>query len=561
MHIVNIILKNLKILFRSKSAVFLILFAPLLVFILAGIAFNNSDPLALHLGVYQQESTELSQQFIDALQQQYHLTFYSHVDACQAHTQIGITHACITFPQDFSVEAQRTNTISLYVDTSKTAIVDMVTHSLLQVFSTQGLAITEDLTEILVISIEQSMATLYEVDTITLASLQQTLLALQETRASVEQAVAGLDVSVDKNKLSPQPIMQASIGIDAYTNNVQSEVNTLVGRFESFLSSVIAQNVSESLTQQAQGIKEQNEEITKNIEQYRGNVSSQQELLRTQVQFLEQQLQSLFTQLDTASTQKQAVQQGVGKQTEQLQRLHTQKNEMQITLQGVYGTFMDIDVLDAQSISRPIEVQTHTIVQNVTRFNYIFPTLLVVVISFTALLLGALVALMEKKSVSYLRLYLAPISIFLIDVGAILAVSFVVMAQVIIVLAIAHFGFGVDLLANVLTTIIILLFVVLLFVMLGILVGKFFGQEQTALLGALSLGTVFMLFSDLFLPRESLPDMVQAYIVYTPFLASVDVVRQAIIYGQPLWQLGVFLWTLIGLFVFFGLLVKVSKKF
>ncbi|MFT4326081.1 MAG: hypothetical protein ACMXYK_01115, partial [Candidatus Woesearchaeota archaeon] len=68
---------------------------------------------------------------------------------------------------------------------------------------------------------------------------------------------------------------------------------------------------------------------------------------------------------------------------------------------------------------------------------------------------------------------------------------------------------------------------------IGLIIGNVFNSEQTALLGAMSLGSIFFIASDLILPIESMPEYISQVIVRTPFVLSTDILRRAMFFNEP----------------------------
>ncbi len=63
-----VILKNFKIIFRSKSSALVIIFGPLVVMVLITMAFNNSSLFDVPLASYSEGYSPLSNQIIENLE-------------------------------------------------------------------------------------------------------------------------------------------------------------------------------------------------------------------------------------------------------------------------------------------------------------------------------------------------------------------------------------------------------------------------------------------------------------------------------------------------------------
>ena len=64
LNIINIILKNFKLLLRSKSSALIIVIGPLLTIFLVGIAFDHMDKYSINVGIYLASESEFTESFI-----------------------------------------------------------------------------------------------------------------------------------------------------------------------------------------------------------------------------------------------------------------------------------------------------------------------------------------------------------------------------------------------------------------------------------------------------------------------------------------------------------------
>ena len=67
LNLLNIILKNFRLLIRNKSSALVVIVGPLLLIFLVGMAFNTSSLYDLKLGVYTSSYSELTNSLLDEL--------------------------------------------------------------------------------------------------------------------------------------------------------------------------------------------------------------------------------------------------------------------------------------------------------------------------------------------------------------------------------------------------------------------------------------------------------------------------------------------------------------
>ena len=136
MRLLKIMGKHFKLLFRSKRQAILIIFGPILLTILIGLAFSNKAAFDLNIGTYAPESNLLTDQFTESLSTKFGVLEYETREACIQDVKQRTTHACVVFHEDFQVGVEGKNEISYHIDYSNLNLVGAITESLTEVSAT-----------------------------------------------------------------------------------------------------------------------------------------------------------------------------------------------------------------------------------------------------------------------------------------------------------------------------------------------------------------------------------------------------------------------------------------
>ena len=72
------------------------------------------------------------------------------------------------------------------------------------------------------------------------------------------------------------------------------------------------------------------------------------------------------------------------------------------------------------------------------------------------------------------------------------------------------------------------------FILLGMIVGYVFNSEETATVGAISLGTILLFFSNTIIPLETLSVGIKKVVDYNIFVVSDSILRKIILFQEPL---------------------------
>ena len=123
----TLIKKNFKLLIRSRFSALIILVGPLLIMLLTGLAFNNTNAYNINIGVFAEEYTELTESFIEKLRSEQFFIFNTVSEkSCEDRLKEGKFHICIIFPKNLSMGGESPKEITFYVDYSKINLVWMI---------------------------------------------------------------------------------------------------------------------------------------------------------------------------------------------------------------------------------------------------------------------------------------------------------------------------------------------------------------------------------------------------------------------------------------------------
>jgi len=190
-------------------------------------------------------------------------------------------------------------------------------------------------------------------------------------------------------------------------------------------------------------------------------------------------------------------------------------------------------VKDATTIVNPIVTDIRPISPEKSHLNYIFPTLLTLIIMFSAVLLSSMSEIVEKKDGAYFRNFISPASnvVFLIT-------SFVTDFAIIAFQLIIFLGMSLVFLDRGTFShpglLVVLFAVVSFFILLGILVGRIFHSEEGGVLFSIVITSTMLFFSGTILPLENMAGFVYNLSGFNPFVLSETLFRKSTIHGLGL---------------------------
>ncbi len=554
-NIFHIIGKDLKLLLRSRSSALIIILAPLLVILLVGVAFDNANAFGLTIGVYTPtESTDVDA-FVDKLaEREFHVIKYTSEESCVNDIKLGSTHTCVIFPAKFVFEGNDKKEITFYVDYSKINLVWMVMDTLSSKFGAQAREISKNLASTLITKLENSKTEL-EAKKPVVAQLATSSGEMKAKVSTVSTALASLDLTYNPEGLP----------IGAIKNELAQIRDTLSVNLETAKAKITAAKAGA-----APGPAADLEKAIESIDGAQSSLSATEGASLTHlgimITALQNQLIAVQNRLAQADSVRGVSVASVSEVDRALGASVQQLEAIRATVDGIIADVNSVRVTDPSAVAEPIVTNIKPVNAQQTYLNYLFPSLMILVVMFIALLLGTTLVMMEKHSPAYFRNFITPTRGITFIIATYLTNMVLIVVQLVIILAIAGYFFSAQVLPSLPAVIGVLLLAATFFTLAGMVIGYLFMSEETATLASISLGSVFLFMSSVIIPIESMPTAVRAIAAFNPFVLSERVLRQVLLFS-PSFQsvmndVGLMLGYSILLFLFlWGSQKFVSKHF
>jgi ABC-type multidrug transport system permease subunit len=491
----DLIKKNFKVLIRSKSSALIIILGPLLVIFLVGIAFDNIGKYSLNIGTYSEEYSELAESFIIKLQEkEFKVQKIDSEELCIEQIKQGKLHTCIIFPEDLTIEAGKMNEIIFHVDYSKINLIWMVLDTISTKLKERSSELSLDLTADLLEKLESARVEIYNKKP-TIVNLKT---ENQETTSKIEE----FQTTLSEFKVSATEIRDYLLQkiIDAQTE------------IENVKTAVSDSNATDSQ------INVINMKIS-SVNTYLVNIHNK---IEDPNDVNEVDWEKIIEQIDEVNSQIFDIKQ-------KLSSSGTKINEIQESLDKIYTDLENIQIKEATTIVAPITTNIKPVVPQKTHLNYMFPSLIILVIMFISILLSTTIVMMEKHSPAYFRNFITPTKSITFITAIYLTNMILVLTQLIVIFAISMYFFKAQIIPSLPIVIPSLLLITTFFTFIGMFVGYIFTSEETATLASISVGSVFLFLSNVILPLESMPEAVRSIAQFNPFVLGEEILRKTII--------------------------------
>lgn len=506
----NIVVKNLRLVLRSRTSALIVLLGPLLITFLVGASFNTSSIYDIRIGTYSSQYTELTESLLTELtDKQFTVVKYDSEIECNNNLKSGNVHVCAVFPPGLSVGSE--NPVVFYVDNSRMNLVWVIIDAISSKVQVKSEQLSLQLTQVV-------------------------LDALSDTRTKL------VDKGSTVNELENKTLQN------------QIEIDTVAGSLAS-----INFQINDA------GVGDIRRELEKITSQPNFN-SSTFDVLWDKVNLAENKSVDVFNELTSiAAIRDTSVTQLADLSTSIISDVAI-INALESTINDVKQKIDAVAVTNAGTIVSPIKTQITPLSIEKTHLNFLFPTLVVLIIMFISVLLTSLLVVREKMSTAYFRNFITPTTDAFYIIGDYFTNLFIVLLQLLVIFLVGAYFFNGALDINgLLKAYVVIVLIITVFVLIGMLIGYLFRSEETSILAAISFASIALFFSSTILPLETLPTYIKDLAQFNPFVISEAILKSVLLFNAGFFDvaqgLGLLLFYVFILLIFIYLTRKITKYY
>ncbi len=207
--------------------------------------------------------------------------------------------------------------------------------------------------------------------------------------------------------------------------------------------------------------------------------------------------------------------------------------QIQATFDGIKKDISSVKETGVSNIVNPISSDIKPITAEKTHLNFIFPTLLVMIIMFVSMLLTSTLEIRESMAKVYFKNFITPTSVSLFTLSNYLTNLLIISLQTTILLGAAAYLFFSNIVASLSVLLLALFVIISIFLFLGITLGSIFKTEETNTITVISIGFIMVFFSSAILPIEILPSIIKGIASFNPFYISETILNKIILFQSP----------------------------
>jgi len=561
MHLLRLILKNFKLIAHSKTSVLALILAPIIIIFLLGLAFNTTSVYNIRVTVYSDHYTELAETLLGKLEtKDFAVIRTDSAKECTEMIKAGESNICLELPPDLSIEKDKTNNIIFHVDPSQVNLVWMVLDIISGEISSKTEEISMDLTNIILGRLESTKNVLAEKSAV-VGKMIEANSDLMEKNSQIEKSLGALDLSFDPQKFNVSTLGTLQNKSTKQIYDMQFTVKKSVSDSEDSISKGI--DIVGNSSSAAKYFNDIGKDLN-DIDAEMNDIENLNYTYFSKISYLISSvtlgLDDLKDRLENADVHRNTAINNVGESAELLdyekKELAAMKSSFDELLSGIEG----VKITEAGQIVNPISTTIKPVVEERTHLNYIFAGIIILIIMFVSILLASNIVVMEKKSKSFLINYLTPEK----DITFVLSIYFTALLlmtiQVTIIMLISSYFLKSFAVSAIGAIALILLISISLFVLIGMFIAYFFKAEQTITLVTISMGSLLLFLSDIILPIESMPMLIQDIVKWNPFLVSEQLLKKVMLFGVNFAKLAPGIIYLVALSIIIFILILLNEK-
>ena len=379
-----LIKKKFKLLIRSKFSVLIILIGPLLIMLLTGLVFNNTNVYNINIGVFSEEYTEIIDSFIEKLKvDQFTVLKTISKDACINKIEEGNFHICIIFPGNITLNQESQNQIIFYVDYSRINLVWMVIDTISTKISERSSELSLNLTMSVIDALKEIELELSDKMEIINGILNNTKDSSTELE-SIKVLLDSMDLSFDDNDFNIESLLSKNDELESLSHELRTysvnKTEESIDLMEDIATEIESLNITSSersdLNTLISQIKSSLETLKENIIDKDNSVSNVSDQISTSLDTVSENLDSLKSKLSLVSIERLEIFTKITTIKDKLNISKFSLVEWRASIQKIHNIFYSIQVKDATMIVNPTTTIIKPITTEKSHLNYFFPSLI-----------------------------------------------------------------------------------------------------------------------------------------------------------------------------------------
>lgn len=191
-----------------------------------------------------------------------------------------------------------------------------------------------------------------------------------------------------------------------------------------------------------------------------------------------------------------------------------------------------VKIEKAENIVLPIQTKVMPLSDAQSNWEYLFPTLVALVVLLSGVVLASSVVLTERRARANFRNFMTPTGNFSFVLAAYTTCMVILAVQMIILILGTIYLTQIELLPVLGRLSLILFLSSSVSVLLGMLVGYLFKSDETTTLASISVASLLIFFSNALIPSESMKGVFSYVTKYNPLLVTEVLIKRVVLFNE-----------------------------
>ncbi|MGE0793134.1 MAG: ABC transporter permease [Candidatus Woesearchaeota archaeon] len=520
MKLIKILQKNFKILFRKKTSLFTIILGPLFVIMLLGLAFSSNTNIQISLGYISPDSSPLTTEFVETLNKDYLVTQLFSKESCIEELEQGLLHGCIIFPEEFSIENNKTNNLIFIVDKSRMSLVYSIIEEISSDIDIKTDEVSKDLTN-------KILDTLFA----TSENLNEVVALIVKNKAMIDEEVDNSKkietelskISLDSSDLGLSDLDKDVTKLHTYTKSVYEDVESNTEECLEYIANIRSAGVSSNVSSMLSDIEDNLESLNSSSYDDFNTSYAKLQIVLSLVDLIDEKVSEVE---DITSAQKNSL---TGLKTS-LEKIYDDLEKIKISVENTQKGIKNIEVTSTENIVNPIKTTVETISTTDNKLILLFPYMLILIIMFSSLILASTLIVVEKQSNATFRTFTTPTKGEYFIITNFITTFLIVIAQIVVVLGVTSYFIPNFILENIYVNLVLISLAISLFTMIGMIIGYILKTQQATNMATIFVGTIFLFISNIMFPLETISPLLKNIASFNPFVITSELLRKSIIF-------------------------------
>ncbi len=530
-----LIKKNIKILFWQKTAALMVIIGPLLITLLAGLAFDASD-YNVKIGIFTGEYSPIASSLVQSFSQdKFKAVSYRTLGSCIDALKRSEINLCLhVIQQAQSAVAD----ITFYVDYSRLNLVWQLLNVIDSQISSKASELSLNFTTQVLESIETTKNEL-ERNKNTLVTLTTQNDDIAKKIQSMANILKSTELNVNLTSLDNLSVMlEGNKVVYAITKMNENSV-ALIQAYRDIADGIEMELESSAISEQSR------QKLMDIINNGKGTMRNLNDKVRVMSSIAERDLNEMENTISRLILDMGNLREEYytlyGFKTSSISNLEKilsalDQNlitilSMQKVLNKINSDYENLKISDPASALNPIKTTIKPVVAKKTSMSYVFPILLVLMIMFSGMLLAPVLISAENGSPARIRNMLTPTSPKLFILATFLSCFVILGVQMSLVAVVSIFFLGWNILAGFPFSLAAVGLIISLFILIGMVLGYIIKSEGVALLSGTLCALFGVIFSDIVLPLESMPWLLGAAIRFNPVIMGIAILKKTLLFN------------------------------